>query len=1275
MRHCPDNQSMKVLYVEDNPQDIDLTSRELRRTSPDIHLEMVDTVAAALARLDDLEAAVARGEPPCVDLLLLDMNLPDGNGLAVLAEVRHRSLPLAVVVLTGSGDEESVLTALRAGADDYLAKRQEYWTHLPSTLRSALAKFRSLVVRHARPIRLLCVEPHEQEIHLTRLHLAAHAPFIHLDVVRTAEQALERLPQFGPVANVDVVLIDYRLPGMSALDALKEILDVRGLDVPVILTASEGSEDVALQALKLGVADYIVKSPGYHHRLSLAVENVFYRVQSAREHAALRESERRFSDMLGNVRLVSLMLDTNGRITYCNDYLLRLTGWQREEVVGQDWFELFIPPDLDATRGVFADLLANRPQAWHRENHVLTRSGEQRLIRWNNTLLRSPSGAVVGTASIGEDITENKKIEEEIRYARNFLTSIFDNIPNSIFVKDAQELRFVRVNAACEKLTGYLEKELLGKSDYDFFPREQADFFIAKDRETIANNEQVFIVEEEITSKDGTTKTLRTKKFPIVDQKGSPQYLLGMSEDITEAKRAEQRLRESESKYRGLIEQASDGITLSDTDGKFIMANTRACELLGCTQSELLDMNRAQTYFEQDSAMFARHMELVRSGETLRIERSVRRKDGSALPAEISIKMLDNGLVQVIFHDVTHRRAQEQKIARLSRIQAMLSGINSAIVRIRNRQELFSEACRIAVEHGGFTLGWIARLDPASATLVPVAQAGLPVDLGAGGSGYDRPVGLVPMGAAELALRERRPAFDNNIAIALSVMPSGRPDTFSVRQAAVRLGAKSAIVLPLYVEGETFGVLTLYAPERDFFDEEELKLLTELAGDISFGLEFIAKEEKVDYLAYYDVLTGLPNRSLLFDRLGHQFVAAKRDRTGVALVLIDLDRFRLVNETLGRQAGDALLEAVAKRLNDAIRGQDTVARVGPNRFALAVSGVSNSADVARALETRSEALFAQPFVLGQEEFRVLATSGVAMFPGDGDDPESLFANAEAALRKAKAENLRFLFYSPEINARVADSLRLENKLRRALEEGELVLWYQPKVSVATRKLTGFEALMRWQDPESGMVPPIKFIPIMEQTGLILEAGRWALSQAARDYKRWTMAGTRSLRIAVNVSPLQLRQKDFVSTVIVAVDEMADAGGALDLEITESTIMESIEAIIPKLQTISGLGVETYIDDFGTGYSSLAYIARLPIHSLKVDRSFVVGMTQNQDSLNIVRSVISMAHALRLHVVAEGVETEDQAALLQQLECDEMQGYLFSRPVPPDEVPELVKKLS
>jgi diguanylate cyclase (GGDEF)-like protein/PAS domain S-box-containing protein len=1139
---------MKVLYVEDAQSDADLTRRELNRAAPDIELKIVGSVAEAMVMLDALQAALPRGEEPRFDLVLLDLSLPDGSGLDVLAEVRHRSLPLAVVVLTGVGDEHTVVGALRAGADDYVPKRNQYWTVVPPTLRSALERFRSQAALHARPLRLLYAEPNEHDAVLTRVHLATHAPFIRLSLVHSADEVLERLPKAGPATEVDVILLDYRLPGMNALDALKEIFHERKLDVPVILTTGRGHEDVALEALKLGASDYIVKSSGYLNHLAAAVENAFHRLLAARERAALRGSEARFRAFQDASPASTRIVDADGRITWANRSSLATLRLPAEQVIGKTLFEVF-------------------PEQYARE-----------LFTANERVLRT--GEV--------DQTE-------------------DTVPLA----------------------------------------------------------------------DGNVHTLSVFRFPIDNGQGG-RSVGSIAIDVTERKRAEQRLLESEAKYRELIEQASDGIFVCDRTGRVLLANTRWCELVGYTQAEVTGIDSGQTYLDEERDIFHRRLEQASTGQTLRYERIVRRKDGNIFPAEFSLKMLASGMVQVIVRDITERRSHERKISRLSRIHEVLSGINSAIVRIRDRRELFQEACRIIVEHGRFTLGWIGVLDHATGRLLAVAHAGVSGDSDAvGGSPlFNRDAGLVPAGAAKVALDERRSAIDNAIEDAPGAVDTGStPDTLKVRRAAIALGAKSVIVLPLYVDQQIFGTLTLYAAERDFFDDEELKLLAELAGDISFGLEFIAKEEKVDYLAYYDALTGLPNRSLFFDRLTHQLGAAAREEANVALLLIDLDRFRFVNDSLGRQAGDALINAVAQRIKDTFRAQDTVARVGADSFAVAVSGAWQTLDAGRALEAHNRRLFGQPFVLGNEELRVSATAGVAVFPGDGDNPEVLFANAEAALRAAKAQNVRFLFYGPEMNARIADSLRLENRLRLALENGEMVLWYQPKFSVKTRKLTGFEALMRWQDPETGLVPPGKFIRLMEQTGLILEAGRWALGEVARDCGTWRAAGVKPPRIAVNVSPMQLREKDFVSVVTEAARNMRAAGGALDIEITESVFLDSVDTIIPILQTVRALGIEIAVDDFGTGYSSLAYIARLPIHALKIDRSFTFGMTENEDSLAIVRSIISLAHTLRLNVVAEGVETEEQATLLRGLNCDEIQGFLLSRPVPSAEIPGLIGRFA
>ena len=304
------------------------------------------------------------------------------------------------------------------------------------------------------------------------------------------------------------------------------------------------------------------------------------------------------------------------------------------------------------------------------------------------------------------------------------------------------------------------------------------------------------------------------------------------------------------------------------------------------------------------------------------------------------------------------------------------------------------------------------------------------------------------------------------------------------------------------------------------------------------------------------------------------------------------------------------------------------------------------------------------------ELRVSAKAGIALFPNDGADADALFQNAEAALKKAKATGERYLFHTQQMTERIGEKLALENKLRQALEKEEFVLHYQPKVDTATRRIDSVEALIRWQSPELGLVPPMQFIPLLEETGLILEVGAWALGRAVVDHRTWTEQGLPAPRVSVNVSAVQLRQRDFVATVEEAIRAGSIPPG-IDLEITESLVMEDIEANMKKLEEVRLLGVSIAIDDFGTGYSSLGYLAKLPVHSLKIDRSFIITMLKDPAIMTLVSTIISMAHSLRLKVVAEGVDAEEQAKALDRLGCDQLQGYLFSKPVPFDDMTALL----
>ena len=716
--------------------------------------------------------------------------------------------------------------------------------------------------------------------------------------------------------------------------------------------------------------------------------------------------EQRFGEVLRNLDLATIMFDRDARITFCNDYLLKLTGWRLEEVIGRSVFEVFLRFERGDSQSRLATLLAATSDKWRHENEIYTRAGERRQMRWNSLMLRSASGHVIGMATVGEDITEARQAEARIAY--------------------------------------------------------------------------------------------------------------------------------------------------------------------------------------------------------------------------------------------------------LNRMYAFLSGINSLIVRVRDRAQLFTDACRIATTQGGFPLAMMGVVDRGTMKIVTVALEGEDPRVVAAIKGILSVSDGAVNAMVEEAVRTKSPSVAND---------SQNDPRVAFRTKHAELGCGSMIVLPLIVADEVACVLALYAKEKQFFHEEEMKLLTELAGDIGFAVDHIETQERFDYLAYYDALTGLANRNLFLDRLGHHMRSAVAGGQQLGLFLIDLERFKNINDTLGQAAGDALLRQVADWLTQTVGDADLLTRFSADHFAVVIPNVRHEDEVGRQVEKMLDTFINHAFRLNDEEFRIAAKIGIALFPHDGTDAATLFKHAEVALKKAKVGGDRYLFYAQRMTETVAGRLTLENQLRQALDREQFVLHYQPKVNVATGRLAGAEALIRWNDPATGLVPPVRFIPILEETGLIYEVGRWALHRAIADYLRWSQSGFAAVRIAVNVSPQQLRHRDFVADIKQAVSIDPAAAAGLELEITESMVMQDFKHNIVSLHSIRALGVCIAIDDFGTGFSSLSYLAKLPVDTLKIDRSFIIDMEAGREGSALVATIISLAHALNLKVVAEGVETSEQLGLLRALRCDEFQGYLFGKPVP------------
>ncbi|MFL6687360.1 putative bifunctional diguanylate cyclase/phosphodiesterase, partial [Paraburkholderia graminis] len=488
-----------------------------------------------------------------------------------------------------------------------------------------------------------------------------------------------------------------------------------------------------------------------------------------------------------------------------------------------------------------------------------------------------------------------------------------------------------------------------------------------------------------------------------------------------------------------------------------------------------------------------------------------------------------------------------------------------------------------------------------------------------------------------------------------------------IREALAANREVSAVVRNYRKDGALFWNQLFIAPVPDAEG-----IITHHIGVINDVTDLMRYQEQLEYQANYDSLTRLPNRNLLRDRLQHALIVAQRQHKGVAVVFMDLDGFKNVNDSLGHSVGDRLLGVVAERLARCTRTSDTVARHGGDEFVVVMTDTVDEQSLIAWME-RVRASISEPVWLDGTELYVGCSLGASLFPQDGDDAETLMKKADLAMYRAKDMGRNtFQFYQPEMNASAGARLNLERRLRRALRDNQFLLHYQPQVDIHTGRIVGTEALVRWRDPEVGLVPPSSFIPVAEESGLIGPLSEWVLREACRQNKAWQDLGLPPARVSVNLSARVFQQRDIAKLVMQVLDETGLEPRYLELELTESAIMRNAEEAVSMLNELSALGIGLAIDDFGTGYSSLSYLKRFPVDRLKIDRSFVSDIGISGDDETITSAIIALAHSLKLQVIAEGVETSAQLDFLKERACDEMQGFYFAKPLSTDAISELMK---
>ncbi len=722
---------------------------------------------------------------------------------------------------------------------------------------------------------------------------------------------------------------------------------------------------------------------------------------------------------------------------------------------------------------------------------------------------------------------------------------------------------------------------------------------------------------------------------------------------------SEEALRISNQQLQMLVQSSPLAIYTRDRNGLLTSWNPAAERLYGWTAAEVLGKPLPSVPGEQREESDELRRRLL-AGETLiKFQGRRLRSDGGHIFIDASLGPLRDAAGAVIGIIAVAADITEQK--RAERQQAMEHGVTRLLAEAESIEQVMPEIIRTMCESLGCAYGarrvWNEReqkIGSAEIWSEPGAEIGRFLE----------------------ASREPRALPQTSGGLLRRVLTSGEPTwiadvtedpSFRRGAEARQAGLRGAFAFPIRFGSEVLGIMEFFSRESRPPDQMLVQSTRSIGSQIG---QFMARgqaEERVRHLAHFDELTGLPNRALFNQRLNHALARARRAEQPLAVLFIDLDRFKNVNDTLGHEAGDRVLKEVAQRLRGCLREVDTVSRLGGDEFVVLIETASRPADVAEVAQKILTAL-ARPVALEGQEFHLTASIGISTCPGDSADLQGIMKNADIAMYRAKEQGKNnFQFYSAQINVHTLERVALESDLRHALERDEFVLHYQPKIDIASNRVVGVEALVRWQQSGKPLIPPMQFIPLAEESGLIVPIGEWVLRHACLQNRAWQDQGLPGLRIAVNLSARQFTHANLLQDVARVLRESRLDPAWLELEITEGMVMHDPARAVQLLRELKAMGIHLSLDDFGTGYSSLSYLKRFPLDSVKIDRSFIQDLPRDGDDAGITQAIIAMAHSLRLAVVAEGVETAEQLDFLRSNGCDEMQGYHFSRPLPEDQL--------
>ncbi len=943
------------------------------------------------------------------------------------------------------------------------------------------------------------------------------------------------------------------------------------------------------------------------HTTNLSRANALMRqegLERMQAEIALRESEERYRQLV-ELSPDGIFIHSGGKIVFVNGACTRLLGAATpDELIGKPVLDLFHPDQQEIVKERMRQL---------REENRPAPSLEEKIIRLDGTVVDVEATASPfmhkgkpSTQVVMRDITERKHAEQ----ARARIASIVESSQDAILSRDLNG-RILSWNAGAERLFGYTEAEALGRDVSMLIPPDRHHEF-PRDKVLLERGEAVAPYETERATKDGRRIAVSQSLSPIKDDAGAITGVATIFRDISERKQVEQ----ARANLVAIVENANDAIISRALDGTILSWNAGAERLFGYSAAEALGQPIEELiHLPEVRARIAQNVERVRRGEAV-------------APYETRRKTKDGRVIDVL-SSVSPIRNEAGEVIAASVILHDISALKQAEVAMQESEERF----RAAFEQAGVGMG-LRDIDPRKPRWLRVNQKLCDI------LGYTREELLQLTSVDITPPDERNVAIDYNERLLRGEITSYSRDKRYVRKDGQIIWTNITLSAVSGPDGRPTHIISVI---QDMTERKKA-------------------EEQLIYLAQYDALTGLPNRNLFRDRLALAMARAKRNDQILALMLLDLDHFKEINDTLGHTTGDGVLQTVAGLLRKSLRDVDTIARLGGDEFTIILENITHVDQVTTVADKIQQA-FSDPIVIQGRDIFVTASIGITLYPFGVDEIDALLQTTDIAMYRAKEEGRNtYEFYAPEMDAHAAERLDMENLLRRALERYEFVLHYQPKVSVKSGRITGVEALIRWNSKELGFVSPSKFIPLAEKIGLIVPIGEWVLRTACVQAKAWQDQGFPPLPVSVNLSPRQFRQKNLVETIAGWLRDTGLDPRFLELEITESMIMLHADKAIAILLELHQLGVQLSVDDFGTGYSSLAYLKRFPVQKLKIDQSFVRSLSTDANDAGIVSAVIAMAKSLELGVVAEGVETKEQLAFLAKLNCDEYQGYYFSRPV-------------